>query len=46
MYKDRMEMLVKKYWMGADPGGKGKFGLAFLDTTGEAVELRYGFLRG
>ena len=37
MYKDRMEMLVKKYWMGADPGGKGNFGLAFLDTTGKRL---------
>ena len=37
MYKDCMEMLVKKYWMGADPGGKGNFGLAFLDTTGKRL---------
>ena len=26
---------MKKFWMGADPGGKGNFGLAFLDTTGK-----------
>ena len=44
MYKDHGD-LVKKFWMGADPGGKGNFGLAFLDTTGK-FEVRYGFLRG
>lgn len=26
---------MTKYWVGADPGGKGKFGLAFLDEDGK-----------
>lgn len=30
-------MVVSKFWVGADPGGKGKFGLAFLDETGKQL---------
>ena len=29
--------MVGKFWVGADPGGKGKFGLAFLDETGKQL---------
>ena len=29
--------MVSKFWVGADPGGKGKFGLAFLDETGKQL---------
>ena len=25
---------MKEFWVGADPGGKGSFGLAFLDASG------------
>ena len=30
-------MVVSKFWVGADPGGKGKFGLAFLDEAGKQL---------
>ena len=32
------------FWVGADPGGKDKFGLAFLDAAGAV--LHYSLLGG
>ena len=31
-------MTVSRYWVGADPGGKNNFGLAFLDKAGEVLD--------
>ena len=31
---------MERYWVGADPGGKGKFGLAFLSCDGDLSSAR------